>query len=458
MRIEESIISNLLFTENYVRKVLPFLKIEYFNDKVEQVLVEEISAFFNKHDSMATKEILRIQCENRTDLSEDQIKQANRFIDELEDHKTNFDWLVEKSEDFCKKRALYNAIHQSILIIEGKDQKLKEEAIPGVLQDALAVSFDVSIGHDYFNDAELRYDSYMNEDGRLALDLELFNKIMKGGLPQKSLIVVAAESGGGKSLWMTHCASSLLKTGKNVLYISMEMGDFKISERVDANTLKVDINAISSLGKEEFMRRIDYLRSKTSGRLVVKEYPPQTASAAHFRGLIEELKIKQNFVPDAIIVDYLGICASSRLRLGGSVNTYSYLKSVAEELRALGVEYNCPVITGAQLNRGGFGSTDVDATNLADSMGIFMTADLMFALIRSEEMDANQQILVKQLKNRYNDPNYYKRFVVGLDRSKMLFFDLEPSAQRDLSDAGHTNATPITPGRRTPAGLDALNF
>ena len=458
MRIEETIVSNLLFSDEYSRKVIPFLKMEYFSDTVDAAVVSEVVDYLNKYDRPITKEILEIQCANRKDMSDNELSRAIELVASLEDKGTNKVWLVEETEKFCQQRALYNSIIKSISIFEGRDKNLSKESIPKLLQDALAVSFDVSVGHDYFKDAEARYDFYSLDEERIPFDLTLLNKIMKGGMPGKSLIVVAAQSGGGKSLFMTHVAASTLRQGKNVLYITLEMAEERISERIDANLLKVDIDALGTLTKEDFIGRIENIEAKTHGRLFVKEYPPGAAHAGHFRGLIEELKIKQNFVPDLLIVDYLGICASARMKMGGSVNTYQYLKSIAEELRGLGVEYGIPVLTGAQLNRSGFDNSDVELTSMADSMGLVMTADVLFALIRTDELDENQQIMVKQLKNRYNDPSYYKRFVVGLERKRMTFYDVEESAQRDIADSGQVENTAPEPRTRGRGSLDSLNF
>lgn len=466
MRIEDTILSNLVHSEEYTRKVLPFLRADYFTSRPDSVLLDVISSYVSEYDALPTKEALKIEVGNRKDLNNTEYDTTVELIDSLEQNNTHMDWLIRETEKFCKKRAVYNSIMESIQIIEGSDKNRKEDAIPKLLQDALSVSFDVSVGHSYFDDASARFDFYTSDDEKIPFDLNIFNKIYKGGLPKKALIVVAAQSGGGKSLIMSHVAAATLLQGKNVLYITLEMGENKIGERIDANLLKCDISKIIDLGKEEFMSRIDKLKQKTMGRLFVKEYAPVSASAAHFRSLIEELKIKQGFTPDLIVVDYLGICASSRMKLGGSVNTYMYLKSVAEELRGLAIDFDVPVFTGAQLNRSGFNNSDIDETSLADSMGLYMTADIMFAAIRTDELDELDQIMIKQLKNRYNDLNYYKRFVLGINRSRMFLYNLEESAQSDImveersvrTSADVANELRDVSRRQQRGGLESLSF
>jgi replicative DNA helicase len=463
VRIEESILSNLIYSEGYTRKVAPFIKREYFSVRQESAVFDTILSFFSKYDTLPTKEALKIDLSNRKDLSDDEHSHAIELVDSFEPRNTHVDWLITETEKFCKSKSIYLAIMESIHIMDGKDKNKTPDSIPKLLQDALAVSFDVSVGHSYFDDAGARYDYYTSDEEKIPFDLNIFNKIYKGGMPKKSLIVVAAQSGGGKSLIMSHITAASLLRGLNVLYITMEMSENKISERVDANLLKVDISKIVDLGKEEFMTRIDKIKSKSNGKLYVKEYPPSSASAAHFRSLVEELRVKQGFVPDLVVVDYLGICASSRLKMGGSVNSYAYLKSVAEELRGLAIELDVPVLTGAQLNRTGFNNSDIDETSLAESMGLFMTADIMFAAIRTDELDELGQIMIKQLKNRYGDPNYYKRFVVGINRPRMFLYDLEESAQSDIMDTPapqrQTVAQQFTaPTSRNRDNLESLNF
>lgn len=459
MRIEETILSNLVTSEDYCRKVLPFLKSEYFSVRQESILFEIVSCFVNEYNSQPTKEAIKIDASNRKDISEDELKQLSEFVDEIKDKNTHKDWLVDETEKFCRKRAIYNSIMQSIQIIDGKDKKYKEDAIPKLLQEALSVSFDVSVGHDYFEDSQERYEFYSRDEEKIPYDLDTFNKVWKCGLPKKALSVIVAQSGGGKSLLMSHVAAGATKAGYNVLYISCEMSENKIAERIDANLLRTDIHRLIDLGRDTFVDKIDAIREKSHGRLFIKEYPPSAASVTHFNTLLEELKVKQNFVPDLIIVDYLGIVASASLKLGSGVNTYSYLDSVSKELRGLAIQHNVPVLTGAQLNRGGFNNSEVDETSLADSMAIYMNCDIMYAIIRSPELDELDQVMIKQLKNRYGDPNYYKRFVMGINRPKMTFYDLEESAQSGLTQ----NETPTV--RREPqkefrksSGLDSLNF
>lgn len=459
MRIEESILSNLIFSDEFCRKALPFLKPEYFSIRHESVILDTIEKFVATYDESPSKEALLIEVGNRNDISTEEHELAVELIEGFENKNTHKEWLLDETEKFCKKRAVYNSIMASIQIIDGRDKNLKEDAIPKLLQDALSVSFDVSVGHSYFDDAEARFDFYNSGEEKIPYDLKIFNKIW-GGMVRKSLIVIAAQSGGGKSLIMSHIAAATLLQGLNVLYISLEMGENKIGERIDANLLKVDIQKICDLGKETFLSRIDALREKTMGRLFVKEYPPSSASASNFKSLIEELKVKQNFMPDLVVVDYLGICASSRMKLGGSVNGYTYLKSVSEELRGLAVEYNVPVLTGAQLNREGFNNSEVSETNLAESMGIYMTCDIMYAASRNEELDELNHLMIKQLKNRYGDPNMPRRFFVGVNRSKMTIYDLEESAQVGITQNPERDRTPQSSPKpnKVPSGFDSLNF
>lgn len=459
-RIEETILNGLVFSDAYTRKVLPFLKKEYFNIHHEAILLEVIVDYITKYNELPTKESLKIDLSNRKDLSDQDFVSVEELIDTFEKTNTNPEWLISETEKFCRKRSVYNAIMDAIKIIDGRDKNRKEEAIPTLLQEALAVSFDTSVGHSYFNEASNRYDFYNTEEEKIPFDLNIFNKAFNKGMPRKSLIVVAAQSGGGKSLVMTHMAGAALLSGLNVLYISMEMSENRISERIDANLLKVDIQKIIDLGKEQYMNRIDTIREKTRGELYVKEYGPGSASSANFRTLLEELKVKKNFTPDIIFADYLGIIASSRVKMGGNVNNYFYLKSVSEELRSLAVDFNVPVVTGAQLNRSGFNNSDFDETSMADSMGIFMTADIVFGCIRSDELDELGQIMIKKLKDRYGDLNYYRRFVIGIDRPKMKIYDLESSAQSGLVNNPppiQQNSPPSRPNR-IPNGFDSLNF
>lgn len=440
MILEEKIITNLVHNEDFCRKVLPFTKVEYFEDHAHQVIVREINEYFTKYNKGITKDILEIEVMGRKDLTQTEAKTLPTFIQSLTpDVTTSVEWLLENTEKFYQKRAVYLAILDSIQIIDGKDSRRNEDAIPSMLQDALAVTFDMQVGHDYFEDSESRYDFYQRKEDGIPFDLELFNKITGDvGLRKKTLTCIAARTGGGKSIFMCHLAASTLMQGKNVLYITMEMSEERIAERVDANLFNTPIQNLRELPKDVFDNRVEKIRNKTHGKLVIKEYPTSSAHAGHFRALIEELKTKKGFVPDLICVDYLNICASQRVK-SINANSYTIMKSVAEELRALAVEYDLPLVTATQLNRGGIDSTDVDMTDTSESMGIVHALDFYFALIRTEELDELNQVLVKQLKNRYGDPGHYKRFVIGLDASKMKFYDVEQSAQQNISDSGQSD-------------------
>ena len=435
MRIEKTILSNLVHNEQYCRKTLPFVKTDYFSDRKEKMIAEEITKFYDTYNKPITLEILAIQLGNRYDLGSDS-KEIDTYINELTSKETNEEWLVAETEKFCKQRAVYNAILASIKIIEGKDDKHNQEAIPSLLSDALGVSFDRHVGHDYLEDFDGRFDFYHRVEEKVAFDLELFNKITKGGLSKKTLNVALAGTGVGKSLFMCHFAASTLMQGLNVLYITMEMAEERIAERIDANLLNLGMDELKVIDKDIFTNRITKVQKKTQGKLIIKEYPTASAHAGHFRSLLEELKLKRDFLPDVVIIDYLNICASQRMKMGASVNSYTYIKSIAEELRGLAVEYNVPLLSATQTTRSGFANTDVELTDTSESFGLPATVDFMFALMTSEELDGLGQIMVKQLKNRYADPNYYKRFVVGIDRSKMRLYNVEMSAQANISDAG----------------------
>lgn len=436
MRIEKTILSNLMFNEHYIRKVIPFLKKEYFQDRHEKIIFEAISSFFDKYNKQITKEILAIEVSNRKDLSDKEHKEIQESISSIVNEPMNEDWLLEQSEQFCKKRAVYNSILQSIAIIEGKDKQHNEDAIPSLLSDALGVCFDSHVGHDYLEDGDSRFDFYHRVEEKIAFDLDMFNKITKGGLSKKTLNVALAGTGVGKSLFMCHVAASTLMQGKNVLYITMEMAEERIAERIDANLLNLSMDELKVVDKDVFENRLEKLKQKTQGKLIVKEYPTAGAHAGHFRALIEELKMKREFIPDMIVIDYLNICASQRLRQGANVNSYTYVKSIAEELRGLAVEYNVPILSATQTTRSGYGNTDVELTDTSESFGLPATVDFMFALISTEELEQLSQIMVKQLKNRYADPSYYKRFIIGIDRAKMKLYDVEMSAQENISDSG----------------------
>lgn len=443
MRIEETILANIINNEDFARKCIPFLDEAYFKEKFEKAILSEAISFFSKYNQPITKDILKIELGNRKDLTETGLASATEMVDSFPTDKSNVEWLVGQTESFCKERAVYNAILASIKIIEGNDSNRTQDAIPSLLQEALGVSFDTAVGHNYVTDAESRWEFYNRKEEKIPFDLKMLNKITGGGMAKKAVYCVGAQSGGGKSLLMTHVAASTLRMGKNVLYITMEMAEERIAERIDANMMRVDISTLGDMSKDEFMTKVDKIQAKTHGKLFIKEYPAGSAHVGHFRALMEELKIKQDFVPDLIVIDYLGICASSRMKMGGSVNSYAYIKAIAEELRGFATEYNVPILTGAQLNRSGFDNSDVDLTNTADSMGLVMTLDVFFALIRTDELDEQNSIMVKQLKNRYSDPGMDKRFLVGINRPKMTFYDLEDSAQGAIlpeATAGKTYA------------------
>jgi len=407
------------------------------------VVFKELQSFFAKYNKPATMDILKIQIREVERLTADQIDSIDTYIDNLNFRTENMEWLVESSEKFCKDRAVYNAILDSINIIDGKDKKTSKDAIPSILSDALAVSFDSAIGHDYIEDYESRYDFYTRVEEKVAFDIDLLNKITKGGLSRKTLNVILAGTGVGKSLAMCHMAASTLMQGLNVLYITLEMAEERIAERIDANLMNMTMEEMSSVDKDIYETRFERVAKKTRGKLIIKEYPTASAHTGHFQALIEELKMKRNFLPDMIIIDYLNICSSSRIKQGAGVNSYTYIKSIAEEIRGMAVKYNVPILSATQTTRGGYDNTDVGLTDTSESFGLPATVDFMFALISTEELENLGQLMVKQLKNRYNDPSYYKRFVIGVDRARMKLFDVEDSAQKNISDAGQEKDIPI---------------
>ena len=435
-RIETTILRNLVFNEEYSRKVIPFIQPDYFDQRSDKVIFEEIASFIVKYGSAITTEALSIEIENRTDLNETEVKETRDLTLDLNDSPVDQQWLVDTTEKWCRDRAIYLALMESIGIADGGSKEKSRDAIPSILSDALAVSFDNNIGHDYLLNYEERYEFYHKKEDKIPFDLEYFNKITKGGLPNKTLNIALAGTGVGKSLFMCHMASSVLLQGRNVLYITMEMAEEKIAERIDANLLNIPIQEISELPKMMFDSKVNNLMKKTQGQLIIKEYPTASAHSGHFKALLNELALKKSFRPDIIFVDYLNICASSRYRANSNVNSYSYIKAIAEELRGLAVEANVPIVTATQTTRSGYGSSDVDLTDTSESFGLPATADLMFALISTEELEALNQIMVKQLKNRYNDPTIYKRFIIGIDRAKMRLYDVEQVAQNDLVDSG----------------------
>jgi len=457
MKVETLILKNLLLTEEYPRKVLPFIKQEYFEDRTDQVIFDLTSKYFVKYSAVPTVEALTIEVGKITSLSDDQFKQITQTLESFDKETTELDWLVDTTEKWCQDRAIYLALMESIKIADGSDQKKGADAIPSILSDALAVSFDNHIGHDYIDDYEERYESYHKVETKIPFDLDFFNKITKGGIPAKTLNIALAGTGVGKSLFMCHVASSVLLQGRNVLYITMEMAEEKIAERVDANLLNVDIQQLAQLPKMMFENKITALSQKTQGKLIVKEYPTASAHAGHFRALLNDLALKKSFRPEIIFIDYLNICTSQRFRNASGVNSYTMVKSIAEELRGLAVEFNVPIVSATQTTRSGYGSSDVDLTDTSESFGLPATADLMFALISTEELEEQNQIMVKQLKNRYYDPTLNKRFVVGIDRAKMRLYNVEQEAQNNIMDSGQIKLNEDTVKVLTNASKNKFN-
>ena len=436
-RIEQTILRNLLFNRNYYSKVVPFIKPEYFEEHCEKVIYEEIWDFASKYQAQPTPEVLDINLQTRKDLSEDIYQKAIQTIKELGEVEVEYQWLLDTTEKWCKDRAIYLALLESIKIADGGDQKVSKDAIPSILQEALAVSFDEHVGHDYVENVTERYDYYHLKEEKMPFDLEKFNLITKGGLPNKTLNIALAGTGVGKSLFMCHVAAACLSQGKNVLYITLEMAEEKIAERIDANLLNVNIKDIGSLPESIFTSRIKEIGNRTQGKLIIKEYPTASAHVGHFKALLNELSLKKYFRPDIIFIDYLNICASSRYK-GQIVNSYTYVKAIAEELRGLAVEHDLPIVSATQTTRSGFGNSDVDITDTSESFGLPATADFMFALISTEELEQSGRIMVKQLKNRYNDPTFNKRFTVGVDRSKMKLYNVDDSDGAELLSTEET--------------------
>ena len=450
-RLEQTILKNLIYNEEYSRKVLPFIRPDYFSDNIEKTVFKEVFDFTNHYKNPPTHEALVINFTEKKDVTDEVVKGAIELLNELNQAKeepTETPWLIDQTEKFCQDKAIYNAIMESVGILDNKAHKKSKGEIPQLLSDALGVSFDNTVGHDYINDSDARYEAYHKVESRIRFDLDLFNKITKGGLPIKTLNIALAGTGVGKSLFMCHVASGCLSQGHNVLYITMEMAEEKIAERIDANLLNIDLNELHTLSKEDYERKFSALKSKTHGKLIIKEYPTASASVLHFRALLNDLAIKKNFKPDIIFIDYLNICCSARIKPGANVNSYSYIKSIAEELRGLAVENALPIVSATQTTRSGYSSSDPGLEDTSESFGLPATADFMFALVSNEELEALGQILVKQLKNRYGDPNDYKRFVLGIDRAKMRLYDAEPSAQADIVDAGHDDKPLNTFGNR----------
>ena len=435
-KIEFLVLRNLLHNEEYLRKVIPFIKSDYFQDHNQKIVFEEIVSFVSEYNEVPSKEVLSIEIEKRKDINDTSYTEISKLISYLDAEPAEKGWLEDTTEKWCKERAIYLALMESIAIADGQDEKKQPDAIPSILSDALAVSFDNHVGHDYLEDYAERFELYNKKEERIAFDLEFLNKITKGGLPNKTLNIALAGTGVGKSLFMCHVASSVLLQGKNVLYITLEMSEERIAERIDANLLNVNIQEIADLPKQMFENKVTNIAEKTQGTLIIKEYPTASAHSGHFTSLLNELALKKSFRPDIIFIDYLNICASSRYRAGSNVNSYTVVKAIAEELRGLACEANVPIISATQTTRSGFGSSDVELTDTSESFGLPATADLMFALISTEELEGLGQIMVKQLKNRYNDINMFKRFVIGVDRAKMRLYDCEQSAQDDILDNG----------------------
>ena len=446
MKLEQTILKNLIFNDEYLRKVLPFLKDEYFSEKVEKYIFKEVENFVEKYNSTPTIESIVISMQDKKNMTSEEYESFQEYmakLSALKDEQSKIEWLIDKTEKFCQEKAVYNAVLNSIHILDGKDKTLDKGSIPKILSDALAVSFDNSVGHDYLENYDERFDFYHRKEEKIPFDLEYFNKITKGGLLAKTLNIALAGTGVGKSLFMCHVASACLVQGKNVLYVTMEMAEEKIAERIDANLLNVSLDSLADLSREMYDKKIKRVKDMTVGKLIIKEYPTASASSTHFRTLLNELNLKKNFIPDIIFIDYLNICCSSRIKPGSNVNSYTYVKAIAEELRGLAVEYNVPVVSATQTTRSGFTSSDPGLEDTSESFGLPATADLMFALISSEELENMNQIMVKQLKNRYSDPTSHKRFVLGIDRAKMRLYDVEQSAQNDIVDSGKVQDKPL---------------
>ena len=439
MKLEQTILKNLIYNEDYLRKVLPFIKSEYFSDRTERLIFDEISSFTHTYNNPPTIEALGLAVKERRNLTDEEVEKSETHLKEIESTKleqSQIQWLVDKTEKFCQEKAIYNAVLGSISILDGKDKTNDKGAIPKILSDALAISFDTTVGHDYLENSDERYEFYHRKEERIPFDLEYFNKITNGGLPNKTLNIALAGTGVGKSLFMCHVAAGAMSQGFNVLYITMEMAEEKIAERIDANLLNVTLDDLRDLPKELYDKKVNRIKEKTTGKLIIKEYPTASASATHFRTLMNELNLKKSFIPNIIFIDYLNICCSSRIKAGANINSYTYVKSIAEELRGLAVEFGVPIVSATQTTRSGFTSSDPGLEDTSESFGLPATADLMFALITSEELEELGQIMVKQLKNRYADPTHYKRFTIGVDRAKMKLYDLEMSAQHGIADAG----------------------
>ena len=435
--LEKTILSNLILNEEYSRKVYPYLKEDYFDDNALRKIFATCSQYVEQYKEPPSKEALKLAIDKRKDLTEDTHKEVHQIIDELKvDKMTSHEFLIDETEKFCQDKDLFNAIRKSILILDGQDKENDKGSIPKLLSDSLGISFDTSVGHDFLNDFDDRYEHYHKKEERIPFDIDILNKITKGGLPRKSMTVLLATTGGGKSLLKCHMAANHLMYGKNVLYITMEMAEEEIGRRIDANIMDITIDEVKEIPRDVYEKRMNRYKSKTTGKLVIKEYPTGSVHSGHFRHLINELKLKKNFEPDVIFLDYLNICASARVRGNAASNSYNLVKSIAEEVRGLAMEFNCAVVTSSQFNRDGYGNSDVDLTNTSESMGITHTADCILGLVTSEALDELGQLMIKQLKNRWGDIGYYRRFLVGIDRSKMKIYELEESAQKNISTDG----------------------
>ena len=451
--IEKTVISNLVFNEDYYRRVYPYIKSEYFDDGTLKKIFDTYSSYVEDYKEPPSVEALKISLDKRKDMNEDSYQSVMSTVDELQrDPDTNIDWLVKETEKFCQDKDLFNSIRKAILIMDGEEKDMDKGSIPELLSKSLGISFDSSVGHDFIEDADSRYDFYHRKEERMPFDIDLLNKVTKGGLPRKSMSVLLATTGGGKSLVKCHMAANYLMTGKNCLYITMEMAEERIAERIDANMMDVTLDELKIMPRDVYEKRIQRIKSKCTGKLVVKEYPTGSAHVGHFRHLLNELKMKKNFTPDVIFIDYLNICASARVKGAAAANSYTLVKSIAEEVRGLAMEFNCAVVTSSQFNRDGYGNSDVDLTNTSESMGITHTADCILGLITSEELDDLGQLMIKQLKNRWGDLGYYRRFVVGIDRSKMQIYDLEESAQRGINGQSANTSASFAPSANNDDG------
>lgn len=439
MRIEPAILSSLIHDEEYARKVTPHIVPDYFQDRMEKVIAQEILAFFIKYNKPASQEIIKIELNNRADLSDKDLQHCVDVVTSLLPGEYNQDWLIQRTEKFCRDRAVYNAIMESIRVFDGSNGDLTQDAIPKLLQDALAVNFDQHIGHDYINNADDRFEFYHRHEEKIPFNLDMLDKITAGGLSKKSLFIILSGTNVGKSMFLCHVAASTLMQGKNVLYITLEMSEERIAERIDANLMNISMDELKVVDKSFFDRKLNQIRSKTNGKLIIKEYPTASAHVNHFRALLEDLKIKRDFMPELLIIDYLNICTSARIKANANANSYTLVKSIVEEIRGLAIEYNIPALSATQSIRSANTASDMEITDISESFGSAMTADVLLGMIRTEELDQLNQVMFKQLKNRYGDPSINRRFVLGVDRARMKFYDLEAEAQKNIADSGQSD-------------------